>query len=425
MNIMSKIEKLVDKCIILLKDDNYPEVIKTCNKILEIDSDNEFALRFIAISNYHLKNYEESEKYLEKAYNNNPHNKKIIMDYGITLFVRGKLDKALTLYDFYFKYEDKSLEKEVTDYFIALSIECTHKNKIKDAIKCLDYYLEKNPNSIAIYYKKAELYSNWKPTHSLKIYEKILELDKSEINAIKEKLIILNRLNWYDKAYKYIKSLTCTDKKINDEISYIASILTENKKYSEAIGCYEKILELTPSEISAITNIRKIWDKANMKEAKKNSKYYMDWIEVILSHTDYYMCSEEGCHQRLSHIVHGINGYRLMEIPPAEDDFVIKDYIDCDENSTHYCSKCKKEYKVDVEGFTYNKDDSSLYEYAKTMILFLKHFVLYDDYYSKNYRYVQEMFHDEYLIDKKEFNAFINKLEKLNYLHKEVVINLE
>ena len=55
--VMSKIEKLIDKSKDLLKTDNYPEVIKICAEILEIESDNEFALRFMGISNYHLKNY--------------------------------------------------------------------------------------------------------------------------------------------------------------------------------------------------------------------------------------------------------------------------------------------------------------------------------------------------------------------------------
>ena len=115
---MSKVENLINKTKELLKKDDYPEVIETCADILEINSDNEFALRFMGISNFHLKNFKESEKYLEKAYQNNPKYDKIVEDYGMVLLELDKLDKALSLYDDYFKSPDIYRKNEVKKYFI-------------------------------------------------------------------------------------------------------------------------------------------------------------------------------------------------------------------------------------------------------------------------------------------------------------------
>jgi len=568
------IETLMNKCNDLLKKNKYSEVIKICNQILEKDSNNEFALRIAGTSNYHLKNYKESEKYLEKAYNINPTDKKIIECYGITLLEVEKLDKALTLYDFYFNSKEKSRKYEVEQYYVNLSKRYSHQNKTKNALKCYDYYLNKetdsimilkskiellshlkrfddalecydllidssddgkmytrsridqifcleakafylydkqllkesidtlsiasdyylnkydldledeltawhkhlsktlskyednpeeffdklfyvdkedsmawttlikyftsrydsygdidimlcdwllenNPNSIPILNKKAELHRNWKPTLSLKLYEKILEVEEDNLDAIKGKLEMLNNLKWHGKAYNYIKTLPNNINGISDEISNMAKGLTENGKYTEAIELYEKILESNPSDVSPISDIKKILDKKEMKEVKKNSKYYMDWINVILSHKINW-CSEDECYDRLSQVMPGLNKHVIIDKLDDTKDLIIKGYIDCDDDTTHYCLSCKKEYKFDVECFEYNKEDEILYNYAKTLILAVKHKLFWS---GEKIEYLQNSLYSDYHIDKREFNALINKLEKLGYLSRKVTLN--
>ncbi|AWX31839.1 IBR domain-containing protein [Methanosphaera sp. BMS] len=585
---MSKVENLINKTKELLKKDDYPEVIETCADILEINSDNEFALRFMGISNFHLKNFKESEKYLEKAYQNNPKYDKIVEDYGMVLLELDKLDKALSLYDDYFKSPDIYRKNEVKKYFITLAKECSYRNKINEALKCYDYYLnhqideeilsskinllihlkrfddcmscydllidleddehklsglyydkilclefkalklydkfikeqnrvypdgmyvqpinyyvyleemytcytksleifwkkvcfdkvelkswynhlsnnlanntnpeeffdnlfnidsedtmgwcnkidsigyvfrdyaynyydlllERNPDSIQILNKKAEFLYYSKPTVSLKLYERILELNEYDKDALKQKLRLLYKLKWYGKAYEFIKSLPDNMNGITSEISDIAELLTDNKKYSEAIYCYEKLLQYNPSEISSITNIKKIWKEAGMKEAKKNSKYYLDWIDVIISRNDVIWCPKEGCNGKLCHIVQGFNGKRLLG-----RNMILGEYIDCDENATHYCPKCKKEYEYGVECFNYDMNDSVLYEYAVTLILAIKHYILNSYTNEENINILQERLYTEYHLDKREVNAFINKLEKLNYINKMITLN--
>ena len=80
------------------------------------------------------------------------------------------------------------------------------------------------------------------------------------------------KLKRYGKLYDYIQSLPSVYG-ISDVLSGITFDLIENEKYYEAIMCYEKLLELNPSDISSITEIKRIWDKAGMKEEKRNSKY--------------------------------------------------------------------------------------------------------------------------------------------------------
>ena len=516
-----------------------------------------------------------SEKDLEKAYNMD-YDVKIILDYGIKLLELGKLGNALVLYDFYFDSEDNSRKEEVEKYFITLAKECSKKNKNRDAIKCCDYYLdkestsvnvlklkiellshlkrfddalicydkligivddkeqydpcvdqiicleakafyqydkgllndsintltiaseyysdynlyvynlnswhehlkntlykyasqedeffdnllmvdtedsmewcgligyftnnlysygnidlmicdwllEKYPESIPILNKKAGLYLTWKPTHSLKLYEKVLEIEEYNLDAIRWKLIAYIKLKRYGKLREYIQSLSNNIDGISDVLSYIGSNLIKVNKYPEAIMCYEKILEINPNNIDAITQIKRIWDKAGMKEEKNNSKYYMDWIKVILSRNDWYNCPNEDCYERLYHIVHGLKGHILIENPRnAPYELYVRGSIDCDEDSTHYCPKCKKEYKLGVECFNYNMEDPVLYNYATTLILAVKHYIYHDSYIGVNLDYLAERLHEDYNLDKREFNALINKLEKLDYLTRKVELN--
>lgn len=92
------LEALNGKILPLLAQQKYDEVIKLSEKSLSISPNNSKAEYYIGVSNYYLKDYMKSEKYLEKAINKYPFNLDINLMLGWTKFALGKKNEAKVLF---------------------------------------------------------------------------------------------------------------------------------------------------------------------------------------------------------------------------------------------------------------------------------------------------------------------------------------
>lgn len=127
-----------------------------------------------------MSQIEISEKDLEKVYNDN-HNAENVLNYGIKLLELEKLEKALTLYDFYFDSEEDTRKDEVEKYYVSLARECSRKNKNRDAIKCCEYYLDKESVSVNVLKLKIELLSHLKRfDEALICYDELIKVDDND-----------------------------------------------------------------------------------------------------------------------------------------------------------------------------------------------------------------------------------------------------
>ncbi|MCF6224665.1 MAG: tetratricopeptide repeat protein [Flavobacteriaceae bacterium] len=92
------LEALNGKILPLLAQQKYDKVIQLSEKSLSISPNNSKAEYYIGISNYYLKDYVKSEKYLENAINKYPFNLDINLMLGWTKFALGKKNEAKVLF---------------------------------------------------------------------------------------------------------------------------------------------------------------------------------------------------------------------------------------------------------------------------------------------------------------------------------------
>ncbi|MDR0828938.1 MAG: tetratricopeptide repeat protein [Prevotellaceae bacterium] len=113
----------------------------------------------------------------------------------------------------------------------------------KEASECYDKVLELNPTNIDIWHKKGVIFTKLERyEESIQCYDKVIELlSKSKTVSIDNlKEIDVQNKN-YSKLlvlrYQYINSLACKGK-----------YLYKFDCYQEAIECYDKILEISPDD---------------------------------------------------------------------------------------------------------------------------------------------------------------------------------
>ncbi len=286
---MTSADTLLAKAQELLRERKYRELTSVCKLILKKEADNEFALHEMGKYHYYSKNYEEAEKYLEKATEKyvkkyqylGPGQCDMILDYGKCLIKNNQLDKALAVYDEYLDSEDIQARALREEYYMKLAILCFYNRKTSDAIKCLDYYLKHKPDTRRILNTKIDLLlMSCNNTDELKkIYDEKMVMERYERlknrffirmydidvmdSAIDDETLLdlaesldlsINVDNlidrWYVFAYAYALNNGLDEKMAGSFANMITRIFTNcmddsrKSKYYDEEKIFERILEI-------------------------------------------------------------------------------------------------------------------------------------------------------------------------------------
>ncbi len=131
------------------------------------------------------------------------------------------------------------------------------KNKtiLQASIKLFDKVLEINPKYAAAWNNKGIALASLKRyEEAIECYDKVLEIDPKDAAAWYVKGIALASLKRYEEA------IECYDKVLEIDPKYAAAwnnkgiALASLKRYEEAIECYDKVLEIDPKDAAAWNN---------------------------------------------------------------------------------------------------------------------------------------------------------------------------
>ncbi len=161
------------------------------------------------------KDYDEAERFLQKAVKKFPDNKNLYIKLVNVLIIKNDTKKALTIVD-----EKKKIFKDSVNMYEKIAILYIRNAKYKKALEYLQKILKYNKNNASIYYYAALCYAN------IEDFDKAIEYVKSALNldrsSIKYKLLLSSL---YEKVGKYKKA-----------IDIYASIDLKNGMILSAIG---------------------------------------------------------------------------------------------------------------------------------------------------------------------------------------------
>lgn len=228
-------KKLINEAVELFQKGHLEKSKEVSLKLLEMDQDNFDALYLLGIISFHLKEYQQSFKFLDKA---------IIINSNIP-----------DLYNIY-------------------SLVLCQVNNFKEALKYLDKAIDIKPNYFDAFYNKGNVYFH------LNEYDKSIENYKKSLSINPKNKDALNNLgNVYNETKSYINALDCYEKALgidtNNSLAFYnkGKVLKALNRLDEAIISYNKAIELNKNFSEAYKNLGNLFlDKKKYNEAIFNHK---------------------------------------------------------------------------------------------------------------------------------------------------------
>lgn len=292
---MNEISNLINLTKKYLTKYDYENVIKSCEKIMEIDPGSSFGLKFNAIANIKTGNCEEGLKYYTKLYQLYPDNEDIISRLAHLNEKIGNYDEALKLYDkIIMKYPTSNFRKRLLtkikryDFLID---ECDKKlSSIKEDEICAN-----NKKMGLLEEKAVYLYRKGQYDESYNTFKKVLEIYPESKNGNPYKkdpgwyshleecldmhsnseeffneffkadnLGIWNRKfrSSYAHGYNFVFADVLIEK--NPDNIDILDIIARHSKYFDidySLDCYYRILELDHDNKVAVNSIISLYEK--------------------------------------------------------------------------------------------------------------------------------------------------------------------
>lgn len=210
------LEELLDLCEYQYNISDYENLIKTCDTVMEIDSDNPAAQNYKAISLYYLRDYDRSLDLLNQALKMHPSNRYTLNNMALVYIALKQYEKAL-------KCCEEGLKSGDFDWLFINKIESLiHLDRIDEAY---EFYRSVN---IPYYTFNEALDNCGKSQSGLKSqYEKLGEL-------------------FDDRRYAEVLKL-CDEMEISEKLyDYRIISLIHLKRYDEAMECVNEAIELYP-----------------------------------------------------------------------------------------------------------------------------------------------------------------------------------
>ena len=262
MNLNLQINKLLKK----FETGNKLESYKELQKIFKKNKQNNLLRYNLAVVQQQLNLNEEARlnyNYLIKIEKNL---KAMINLYNIDI-IESKYKEALDTINKILKLEQiDNVHKDKAFVFYKL-------NRIKESKEICIFYLKKNDKDLVSLNIIGQcLFHEGKYDESIKIFEKILEIDPKNLSALNSLGRTYHEKREAVKAEKYYLKALEINKLSFYVLNNIAGFYREELNYDKAINYYEQALSINPNNAYIYNNLSKIYfDLNNHKEAKKNS----------------------------------------------------------------------------------------------------------------------------------------------------------
>ena len=262
MNLNLQINKLLKK----FETGNKLESYKELQKIFKKNKQNNLLRYNLAVVQQQLNLNEEARlnyNYLIKIEKNL---KAMINLYNLDI-IESKYKEALDTINKILKLEQiDNVYKDKAFVFYKL-------NRIKESKEICIFYLKKNDKDLVSLNIIGQcLFHEGKYDESIKIFEKILEIDPKNLSALNSLGRTYHEKREAIKAEKYYLRALEINKLSFYVLNNIAGFYREELNYDKAINYYEQALSINPNNAYIYNNLSKIYfDLNNHKEAKKNS----------------------------------------------------------------------------------------------------------------------------------------------------------
>lgn len=259
---------------VYLAFEQYNDVLKLCNKALEINSKSSYAHSMLGIAYWKLGKLEDALSQFTTVINmtsSSPDN----LDYknrGIVYFSLSRFDEAEN--DF-----SKAIELDPKDneayYYRGLAYTSLEKNT--EGLNDLNKAIETDPKYADAYVGRGMIYEKLqKYTEALLDLSKAIELDPAYFMAYNDRSTVYCDLKKYDEAMKDIDKAISLDKKSATAYNNKGIILTDLKQYEDAIDYFTQAIYLKAKYAKAY---------GNRGDAYEALQYYKlavsDWEKAI------------------------------------------------------------------------------------------------------------------------------------------------
>ena len=112
-----------------------------------------------------------------------------------------------------------------------------------------------NSTEVETLYNTANnFYDNQKYDEALQYFDKVLDIDPSNVNALNNKGLALDHLQRYDEALQYFDKALTIDPSSFSALNNKGTALDHLQRYDEALQYFDKALTIDPSSVNALNN---------------------------------------------------------------------------------------------------------------------------------------------------------------------------
>jgi len=322
--------------------------------------------------------------------------------------IRKSNDNPEIFFEEYYKINNKTLKLWIQKINYLNS-----SDRLGNPIDYCNILLNKNRNNIDLLLTKAYVYYNTEEYEkALNIYNKLIKHDDNN-KAKNYKFNILIKHHQYIKAYKLLTQMDAEYPIVNNNLYTLAEKLQDKRKYYESLQVYETIFRHTQG-IDTVDNIKYLLLKTDNTQKLHESKYYLDWIELINpKYKSNTKCPT--CGNKLTPILYGYPSPEAMEEADKEK-IILGGCCVSWHNPTHYCKKCKKNIYMGTFQINITRDDLELASYTTANIYWITGYIE-----ENPDNTIEKLEKEAYKkgMDKEELNRFIEKLEQIKHITRE------
>ncbi len=261
-----------------------------------------------------------------------------------------------------------------------------HLKRYDEALKLIDDAIGFYPDCEKFFRIKSKIY------FELKDFETALECSQNHEGLYDIASICLIMLDRADEIEYVEMNLLKTLKEFNMELAAVDFLKDYHSK--------------NPDNLDVIDILKSI---SNEHDLKIPSRFYLSWIDKIISKHDTNYCPV--CGESLIPVVYGYPTEETML--EAERGLVKLGGCVVDNDNSHYwCSNCDKEFDMGYYGLVIRTDDDVEYEYIIRQVSKVKDSL---EYMSHSAHELMERFDH---LDKREFRKFISRLLELDFIYR-------
>ena len=162
---------------------------------------------------------------------------------------------------------------------LALASENCLKNNFEVAKDLYNQILEVDPshlqalNNLGVVFQELGKYQK-----AIRCYEKVIEINPGHLQALNNLGVEFQKLGKYQKAIRCYEKVIEINPNHLQALNNLGVIFKKLEKYQTAIRCYEKVIEIDPNHLQTLNNLGVVFQK--LEENQKAISFYEKIIEI-------------------------------------------------------------------------------------------------------------------------------------------------